>query len=199
MNLHIHAKRIFDEPLSQNQLQLPSDDIGSDTNSQKHRNSKIMMFNQQLDISQITEYLYISAWPKGDHATDIIKLGVRLVLSMHWVKPSKTLGNPPVELIWLPTIDFPLTPIPISKLWRGVEAALPIIKEKGAVLVHCRAGVHRSVAMACCILIGMGYTAEGAMQLVTEKREAADPYAWHIQTRIYKFENIWHTSQNAKS
>lgn len=157
-----------------------------------------MNINQQLDISQITEYLYISAWPKGDHAADIVNLGVRLVLSMHWVRPSRMLGNPPVELIWLPTIDFALTPIPISKLWRGVSAALPVIHDNGAVLVHCRAGVHRSVAMACCVLIGMGYTAEGAMQLVNKKRAAADPYAWHIRTRIYKFEDSWHTSQNIK-
>jgi protein-tyrosine phosphatase len=47
-----------------------------------------------------------------------------------------------------------------------VEAALPVIQDGYGVLVHCRAGVHRSVAMACCVLIGMGQTADEAMQLV---------------------------------
>jgi len=47
-----------------------------------------------------------------------------------------------------------------------VEAALPVIQDGYQVLLHCRAGVHRSVAMACCVLIGMGQTADEAMQLV---------------------------------
>jgi hypothetical protein len=45
--------------------------------------------------------------------------------------------------------------------------------------------------MACCVLIGMGQSAEEAMQLVKQKREAADPDAWYIQRRIYKFEQYW--------
>jgi hypothetical protein len=143
------------------------------------------------DVSAITDYLYISAWPRGDHAEEIRALNVRLILSMHWIKPSRTLGHPPVRLLWLPTIDKPLFPMPIPTLQRGVEAALPVIQEGYAVLVHCRAGVHRSVAMACCVLIGMGQTAEEAMALVKQKRSVADPYAWYIRRRIYKFEQFW--------
>ena len=43
--------------------------------------------------------------------------------------------------------------------------------------------------MACCVLIGMGYTADEAMHLVSEKREVADPFAGYIQSRIRKFES----------
>ncbi len=143
------------------------------------------------DVSQITDYLYISAWPRGDHAEEIRAMNVRLILSMHWIRPSSTLGHPPVRLLWLPTVDNPLVPMPISTLQRGVEAALPVIQEGYRVLVHCRAGVHRSVAMACCVLIGMGQTADQAMQLVEGKRSAADPHAWYIERRIYKFEQHW--------
>jgi hypothetical protein len=147
------------------------------------------------DASQITDYLYISAWPRGDHAEEIRAMNVRLILSMHWIKPSGTLGHPPVRLLWLPTIDNPLAPMPIATLQRGVEASLPVIQDGYRVLVHCRAGVHRSVAMACCVLIGMGQTADQAMQLVEQKRPVADPHAWYIQRRIYKFEQHW----NAKT
>lgn len=143
------------------------------------------------DVSQITDYLYISAWPRGDHAAEIQAMNVRLILSMHWIRPSRKLGLPPVRLLWLPTIDNPLAPMPIQTLQRGVEAALPVIREGYRVLVHCRAGVHRSVAMACCVLIGMGQTADDAMQLVVQKRSVADPHAWHIQRRIYAFEQRW--------
>jgi hypothetical protein len=143
------------------------------------------------DISQITDYLYISAWPRGEHAAEIRALGVRLILSMHWRRPVKTVGHPPVRLLWLPTVDTPLTPMPMFLLRRGVEAALPVIRQGERVLVHCKAGVHRSVAMACCVLIGLGYTAEAAMRLVKDRRAVADPNVWYIRRRILKFEEEW--------
>ena len=143
------------------------------------------------DVSSITDYLYISAWPRGDHAIEIRALNVRLILSMHWIRPSFMLGKPPVKLLWLPTFDNPLIPMPIPTLQRGVEAALPVIQTGYRVLVHCRAGVHRSVAMACCVLIGMGQAADEAMQLVKQQRPVADPQAWYIQRQIYQFEQRW--------
>lgn len=143
------------------------------------------------DVSEITDYLYISAWPRGDHAEEIRALNVRLILSMHWIRPSSLLGHPPVRLLWLPTFDNPLAPMPIATLERGVHAALPVIAEGYRVLVHCRAGVHRSVAMACCVLIGTGQAADEAMALVKRKRSVADPYAGYIQSRIRKFEQHW--------
>jgi protein tyrosine phosphatase (PTP) superfamily phosphohydrolase (DUF442 family) len=142
-------------------------------------------------ISQITDYLYISAWPRGEHVDEIIALGVRLVLSMHWIRPTKTLGHPPVRMVWLPTIDQPFFPMPVNTLAKGVKAALPVIKDGGSVLVHCKAGVHRSVAQAACVLIGMGYNADEAMRLIQEKRAVADPYAGYIQKRIHLFKKKW--------
>ena len=133
-----------------------------------------------LDISQITNYLYISAFPPSEHVETVIDLGVRLILSMHWWPVNKKFGQPPLHLLWLPTIDKPFAPIPMRTLNRGVEAALPIIQEGDAVLAHCKAGVHRSVAMASCVLIGMGYTADEAMKLIKEKRPQADPYVGYI-------------------
>jgi protein-tyrosine phosphatase len=101
------------------------------------------------------------------------------------------LGQAPVRLLWLPTIDSPFTPMPISRLRHGVMAALPVIRQGSGVLVHCRYGVHRSVAMACCVLIGMGYTAGSAARLVKERRPAADPDIWYIRSRILLFEKDW--------
>jgi protein tyrosine phosphatase (PTP) superfamily phosphohydrolase (DUF442 family) len=150
-----------------------------------------MTMYTDLDISPITEHLYISAWLKGDHAEEIRSSDIRLILSMHWIKPSRKLQVDPVKLLWLPTIDNPLFPMPIWSLNRGVSAALPIIAEGNGVLVHCRAGRHRSVAMACCVLIGLGMKADDTMQLVKKQRTIADPDAWYIKSRIYKFERFW--------
>lgn len=153
---------------------------------------------KELDVSEITEYLYISAWPRGEHTDEIHTRGIRLVLSMHWVRPRLVPKDDPVRVLWLPTFDTPMTPIPMRILAYGVSAALPVIKAGNRVLVHCRAGRHRSVAMACAVLIGMGYTAQQAIQLVKEKRAAADPEIWYIQNRIVKFEKYWQARLAAK-
>ena len=140
------------------------------------------------DVSPITDYLFVSSWPRGDHAEEIRAMDVRLILSMHWFKPARKLGDDPIRLLWLPTVDNPLFPMPMRSFKLGVEAALPVIEGGYKVLVHCRAGVHRSVAMACCVLIGMGYSSQEAMRLVKEKRAVADPYIWYIKRRILEFE-----------
>ena len=143
------------------------------------------------DISQITEYLFISVWPEARHADEIVQLGIGLVLSMHSMPPQRSLRSLPLTVLWLPTIDTPLTPMPMGTLRRGVEAALPHIQRGGKVLCHCKAGVHRSVAMACCVLIGMGFSATDAMAIVKQGRALADPDAAHIRRRIVKFEALW--------
>ncbi len=146
------------------------------------------------DISKITDYLYISAFPEAEHAETIRALNVQLIISMPLQRPKHEVRMTPVRWLHLRTIDSPLTPLPIWLLRRGVRAALPVIQEGYGVLVHCKAGVHRSVAMACCILIGMGYSAEEAMKLVKEKRPVADPDVWYIRSRIEKFEKSWRKS-----
>ena len=98
-------------------------------------------------------------------------------------------------MLWLPTIDTPLTPMPMWVLGRGVTAALSVIEHGGKVLCHCKAGVHRSVAMAACVLVGMGYTAEAAMATIKAGRSVADPDAAYIRRRILRFEAMWRDAQ----
>jgi len=145
----------------------------------------------KTDISQIAEYLFISSWPLAEHSAEIRALGIRLILSMHWLRPSRKLNQPPLRLLWLPTFDNPLFPIPVGILAKGVRQAAPVIQDGFGVLTHCRHGKHRSVAMACCVLIASGLNADEAMRLVAEKRAAADPNAWYIKQQIIRFERYW--------
>jgi protein tyrosine phosphatase (PTP) superfamily phosphohydrolase (DUF442 family) len=145
-----------------------------------------------MDVSQITDYLYISSQVKDEHIEAVRKIDPRLVISMIiQTRPPSELEEPPMSVLWLRTVDFVLIPIPIRTLNRGVETALPVIRQGHRVLVFCEGGVHRSVAMASCILIGMGYSADEAMQLVSSQRKVADPFAWHIQRQIRKFASYW--------
>jgi protein-tyrosine phosphatase len=144
-----------------------------------------------MDVSAITEQLYIAARPLSRHVARIQELRIDLVLSMIWFRPTRELMRPPFRLVRLPTVDSPLVPIPLWILRRGVAAALPVLDSDGRVLVYCRAGRHRSVAMACCILVAQGMTADAAMNLVVERRPIADPHARHIESRIRAFEREW--------
>lgn len=142
-------------------------------------------------ISEITSYLYISSFPTPEQADQLRAMGVRLILSMYWRKPDKIFGELPLTLLWMPVIDSPLTPIPISVFMKGVQAALPVITGGDKVLVHCRWGVHRSAAMAACILIGKGYPSDEAVNLVKLQRPVAKPDDGYILARIKKFEAQW--------
>jgi protein tyrosine phosphatase (PTP) superfamily phosphohydrolase (DUF442 family) len=151
------------------------------------------MANSIMDISKITEYLSLSSKVTKKNVDEVLELDLRLVISMIVQrKPPEALEQPPRSVLWLRTFDFPLIPIPVRTLNRGVEVALPVIQDGHRVLVFCEGGRRRSVAMASCILIGKGYSADEAMRLIKEQRDVADPYAWHIQRQIRKFESYWH-------
>lgn len=145
----------------------------------------------EFTISEITDYLYISAFPQPEHLEQIQALGVRLILSMYLRKPDKVFGEPPLTLIWMPVVDSPITPVPLGVFRRGVQAALPVIEEGGKVLVHCKWGIHRSAAMACCVLVGKGYTTDEAIEIVKRQRAVAAPDTGYVKARIKKFEEDW--------
>jgi protein tyrosine phosphatase (PTP) superfamily phosphohydrolase (DUF442 family) len=144
-----------------------------------------------MDVSQITDQLFIAAHPKAEHADAIRAMNVRLILNMIFIRPADVYRQPPFQMLTLRTFDSIFLPIPIGKLLKGANAALPVIEGGESVLVYCREGRHRSVAMAAAVLIGGGFSADEAMQQIKSKRSKADPYAWHIQRRIRKFEQVW--------
>jgi protein-tyrosine phosphatase len=149
-----------------------------------------------FEYSQITDQLYIAAWPTGEDYDVLKELGVRLVINMDWVSTDEALNRSPLRVLELSEIDTPLTPMSMENLWKGAEQAGEVIADGGVVLVYCKGGVHRSVVMACCILISLGYDAESAIARVKERRPVADPYSGHYKSRILKFEDEWR-AQNA--
>jgi len=152
-----------------------------------------------FSISEITPYLYISSFPGRKNAEQIRGLGIRLILSMYLVRPNRIFRQPPFRLLWIPVIDSPLTPIPIRVFHKGVRAALLVIEDEGKVLVHCRWGIHRSVAMACCILIAKGTSVNDAVALVKSQRPVARPDEEYVLARIRKFEEDWRLKTRDKT
>ena len=144
-----------------------------------------------LDSSQIIENLYIGAWPTKYNIEEIKALEVRLVISTILESVDKELGEPPLTLIKLRFTDAFYYPIyPIKKMIEGVEHAIPVLRAGEGVMVFCKSGRHRSAAMSCCILIGMGHSTEEAMRIVIKSRPQADLNE-RIQGRIKKFNKDW--------
>ena len=145
-----------------------------------------------MDISKITDYLYVSASLQTAHIDELDTRNISLIISMiGGRRPPEIFAHSPYRLLWLQTFDSLLIPIPMSKLMRGVEMALQTIQNEGRILVYCGQGRHRSVAMAAAILIAMGYTVPEAADLLCAQRKEADPKTWHIYQRIQAFEKYW--------
>jgi hypothetical protein len=145
-----------------------------------------------IDISKVTDYLYVGSKVGKEHADELKVLNFNLIISMiGQMPPDEIYTNPPFKTLWIKTYDTFITPIPVKKLLVGVEAALPVIQSKGKVLVFCMQGKRRSVAMAAAILISMGHSVEQATDLLTTAREVADPRRWYIRRQIKAFEKYW--------
>ncbi len=124
-----------------------------------------------------------------EHADELKVLNFNLIISMiGQMPPDEIYTLPPFKTLWIKTYDTFFTPISIKKLLVGVEAALPVIQNKGKILVFCMQGKRRSVAMAAAILISMGHTGEEAIDLLTTARTVADPRRWYIHRQIKAFE-----------
>jgi protein-tyrosine phosphatase len=145
-----------------------------------------------LDYTQITEDLYIGAWPTKYNVETIQSLGVSVILSTILESVDKELGEPPLQLVKMRMTDsIPNHPYyPTKTLIRGVDAALAAFERGDKVMVFCKSGRHRSAATSCCIMIGRGYGAEEAMELVESKRSEADLNP-AIRKRIERFEQEW--------
>ena len=63
-----------------------------------------------FEYSQITDQLYVAAWPTGEDYDVLNELGVRLVINMDWVPADEKLSEPPLRVLALTEIDTPSLP-----------------------------------------------------------------------------------------
>jgi protein tyrosine phosphatase (PTP) superfamily phosphohydrolase (DUF442 family) len=147
-----------------------------------------------IDISKVTDSLYVGSRVGKDDVDEMKMLNFDLIISMiGQMPPDEVYTLPPFNTLWIRTYDSLFTPISIKKLLVGVEAAAPVIQNKGKVLVFCMQGKRRSVAMAAAILITMGHTSEEAIDLLATARKVADPRRWYVRRQIKAFERHWQT------
>jgi protein-tyrosine phosphatase len=149
-----------------------------------------------IDVSKITDSLYVGSRLGHDQVEELKVLKFDLIISMiAQEEPHEAFYAPPFKTIWIKAYDTFFTPISIEKLLRGVEAAMPVIRSGGKVLVFCMQGRRRSVTMAAAILIAMGHSAEEASDLLVKGRQVADPRRFYVRHTIRKFEKYWRTKR----
>lgn len=152
-----------------------------------------------IDISKVTDTLYVGSRIGKDHVEEMKVLKFDLIISMiAHIAPDECYNLPPFKTLWIRTHDTFLTPISIRKLLTGVEAAAPVIQKKGKVLVFCLQGRRRSIIMSAAILISTGLTGEQAAELLVKSRKVADPRRWYVRRQIGKFEKFWNKRQCEK-
>lgn len=145
-----------------------------------------------MNYSAITDNLFIGTMPSINDYDHLRELGIRLIINMRFSRgPQPDSHHPRISTLWLRSIDSPFFPISIQKLIRGAQAALETIREGGKVYTHCAYGRHRGVVMGACVLIAQGFDPGTAMELITQRRSVADPYAYYIRPRILKFAELW--------
>jgi len=150
-----------------------------------------------IDISKVTDTLYVGSKIGKEHADELKLLKFDLIISMiGQMAPDEIYSLPPFKTLWIRTYDSFFTPISIRKLLTGVEAALPIIQNKGKVLVFCLQGRRRSIIMSAAILISTGLTGEQAAELLITSRKVADPRRWYVRWQIGKFEKFWNRKRS---
>lgn len=145
-----------------------------------------------MNLSRITDNLFIGDTPSREEYDVLRDLGVRLIINMRFDRRlAADLHKPPLEFLWLRTFDNPVLPIPIRSLMRGVHAALGTMCAGGKVYAHCARGRHRGVAMGAAILIALGYDPNEAISLIKLQRPIADPDVFYIRRRILSFARAW--------
>jgi len=132
----------------------------------------------RMNISQITDDLFVGNMPFQRDYDRLRELGVRLIINMRFtLGPSLDAHHEPINALWLRSIDSPFFPISIPNLILGAQTALETIQSGGKVYAHCAYGRHRGPAMGACVLIAQGFTPQDAMQLIKDRRPVANPFA----------------------
>lgn len=149
------------------------------------------MSTKVFEYSLIIPNLYLSSRPKNkEDIQEIENLGVSLVINMMFYGSYKKEKYGNYKYINYKTIDSLATPIPLKFLIEGSKEADIVLKNGGKVLVHCKYGVHRSVAMVVAILMYQGLSKNHATKLVKQKRKVADPDSYWIKYRLDQLQKV---------
>ena len=137
-----------------------------------------------MDITWLTDRIALGGgiWNAANMAK-VAQAEITHIIDMQIEFDDTPLARPlGIEVLWNPT-DDDFEPKPAGLFQRGVEFAQKALDwDEAKVFIHCAAGVHRAPMMALAVLGSMGWTLEDAMDLIEEKRPAADFMDVYVQS-----------------
>ena len=106
---------------------------------------------------------------------EVVRAGITHIIDMQVEFDDTRLAEPyRVKVLWNPT-DDDFRPKPPELFQRGVEFALAALDDAEArVFIHCAAGVHRAPMMALALLRALGFSLQGAMDMIQSRRNVVD-------------------------
>ncbi|HUK73900.1 MAG TPA: dual specificity protein phosphatase [Candidatus Bathyarchaeia archaeon] len=124
---------------------------------------------------------------------EVVRAGVTHIIDMQIEFDDTPLAQPHrVKVLWNPTDDdFRLKPPELFQ--RGVEFALEALNDAEArVFIHCAAGIHRAPMMALAVLRALGFSLQGAMDMIQSRRnvvDLADVYVESVEEFMRSYED----------
>lgn len=130
-----------------------------------------------FDISWLTPRLAIGGCVREEAIEWIareLKIEHVIDLRSEVVTDPKLWTSHGVRFLALPTQDH--SPVAGAALERGVNYVASVLRSGARVLVHCQCGIGRSVFLACCVLVTMGFTPSAALALAKSVRPIVSPH-----------------------
>lgn len=124
---------------------------------------------------------------------EVVRAGITHIIDMQIEFDDTPLAEPyRVKVLWNAT-DDDFRRKPPELFQRGVEFALEALDDAEArVFIHCAAGVHRAPMMALAVLRALGFSLQGAMDMIQSRRNVvdfADVYVESVEEFMRSYES----------
>jgi protein-tyrosine phosphatase len=124
---------------------------------------------------------------------EVVRTGITHIIDMQIEFDDTPLAEPyGLNVLWNPT-DDDFRSKPPELFQRGVEFALEALNDAEArVFIHCAAGVHRAPMMALAVLRALGFSLQGAMDMIQSRRNVvdfADVYVESVEEFMRSYES----------
>ncbi|XP_071152429.1 dual specificity protein phosphatase 12-like isoform X2 [Mytilus edulis] len=151
-----------------------------------YRTFEIMLKRMALDLDVIVDNLYVGSQQATKDPSMLLELGVTHVVTVSDGPIDKIVNSGFFKYKFIEGIDFDITDL--LQRFPEVTAFIEEGVKSGAVLVHCVAGVSRSVTMVMAYLMEKnGMSFDDALKLVQQKRKYANPNDGFIkQLKLYE-------------
>ena len=129
-----------------------------------------------MDLTWIADRIAVGGgiW-QDDKMIEVVRAGITHIIDMQLEFDDTSLARPyGVKVLWNPT-DDDFRSKPPELFQRGVDFALAALDHPEArVFIHCAAGVHRAPMMALALLRALGFSLQGAMDVIQARRPVVD-------------------------